>query len=149
MMNPMTELLETIYSRYENHSPFAVIIRVVLQVVLPAHKMDDLFNNTAHHQYERPLLFSTLMVLMLEVVMRTSPSIHHSYRQHQDSISVSFQSVYNKLNQLEPNISSELVRFSAQQLLPIRQELLPEHEGILPGFKVPFFFWICINSIPT
>ncbi|MDR2705518.1 MAG: hypothetical protein LBC02_07040 [Planctomycetaceae bacterium] len=42
-MNPTTELLETIYSQYENHSPFAVIIRVVLQVVLPAPKMDDLF----------------------------------------------------------------------------------------------------------
>ncbi|MDR2707055.1 MAG: hypothetical protein LBC02_14885 [Planctomycetaceae bacterium] len=90
-MNQTTELLETIYSQYENQSPFAVIIRVVLQVVLPAPKMDELFNNTAHHQYERHLLFSTLMVLMLEVVMRTSPSIHHFYRQHQDSISVSFQ----------------------------------------------------------
>jgi hypothetical protein len=51
MKNPTTKLLDTIYSRYENQSPFAVIIRVVLQVILSAQKMDELFNNTAHHQY--------------------------------------------------------------------------------------------------
>jgi hypothetical protein len=100
------ELFAAIYSQYENHSPFAVLIRVVLQVILPAQKMDELFNKTADKQYERNLLFSTLMVLMLEVVMRTSPSIHHSYRQHQDSIPVSFQSIYNKLNQLAEHLKS-------------------------------------------
>jgi hypothetical protein len=74
-----------------------MMIRVVLQRLLPAWKSDELFNKTAQKQDERSLLFSTLVTLMFEVVMRTSPSIHHSYRQHQDSISVSFQSVYNKL----------------------------------------------------
>jgi hypothetical protein len=132
----MQDFIEEIYSRFENKSPFATIIRIVLQRILLAQKMDELFNTTARKQYERNLLFSTLMTLMFEVVMRTSPSIHHAYRQHQDSIPVSFQSVYNKLNQLEPNISRELVRFSVRQLLSIRQELTRGKAGLLPGFKL-------------
>jgi hypothetical protein len=129
-------LLDEIYSQFETKVPFATIIRIVLQRVLLAWKLDDLFKKTATKQYERNLLFSTLMVLMFEVVMRTSPSIHHSYRHHQDSIPVSFQSVYNKLNNLEPPIASELVRHSVRQLLPLRLQLTDGIEGLLPGFKI-------------
>jgi hypothetical protein len=50
---------------FEEKSPFAVLVRVILQRLLPAEQIDKLFNDTAEKQYERTLLFSTLMTLRL------------------------------------------------------------------------------------
>jgi len=68
-----------IFSRFEQKSPFAVLLRTIFQRLLPAEQLDKLFSDTAEKQYERTLLFSTLMTLMFEVVLRCSPSINHSY----------------------------------------------------------------------
>ena len=87
----------------------------ILQRLLPPEQLDRLFEQTAEKQYQRELFFSTLMTLMLEVVLKSSPSVHHSYKKHQDDIAVSIKSVYNKLDNLEPNIAVELVRGPAVQ----------------------------------
>jgi hypothetical protein len=125
-----------IFDRFEQKSPFAVLIRVILQRLLPPEKLDKLFIATAEKQYERELLFSTLMMLMLETVLRCSPSIHQAYQRHKDDIGVSIVAVYDKLKNLEPNISAELVRYSVQQLRPLQQILLAEAPPLLPGYQV-------------
>ena len=125
-----------ILSRFEAKSPFAVLLRIILQRLLPPDKLDALFTKTAEKQYERSLLFSTLMMLMFEVVLRCSPSVHHSYKRHQDEVGVSVKSVYNKLNGIEPNIAAELVRYSAEQLLPLQQMMRADVPPLLPGRRV-------------
>jgi hypothetical protein len=125
-----------ILARFEHKSPFAVLVRANLQRLLPPEQLDKLFNDTAEKQYERTLLFSTLMHLMFEVVLKSSPSIHHSYQRHQDDIGVSLKSVYNKLNGLEPNISAELVRHSVRQLRPLQRIMRGEAPQPLPGHRV-------------
>ena len=82
-----------ILDRFEQKSPFAVLVRTILQRLLPAEQIDRLFHDTAEKQYERTLLFSTLMTLMLEVVLKSSPSVHHSYERHQDDIGISLKAV--------------------------------------------------------
>ena len=125
-----------IFSRFEQKSPFAVLLRTIFQRLLPAEQLDKLFSDTAEKQYERTLLFSTLMTLMFEVVLRCSPSINHSYKRHKDEVGVSAVAVYAKLNGLEPNIAAELVRYSVQQLLPLQQILRADVPPLLPGYNV-------------
>jgi hypothetical protein len=125
-----------ILARFEQKSPFAVLVRTTLQRLLPPEQLDKLFADTAEKQYERTLLFSTLMALMFEVVLKSSPSIHHSYQRHQDDIGVSVRSVYNKLCGLEPNISAELVRYSVRQLRPLQRMMRSEAPQPLPKHRV-------------
>lgn len=127
---------DQILHRFEQKSPFAVLVRSILQRLLPPAQLDRLFNDTAEKQYERTLLFSTLMTLMLEVVLKSSPSVHHSFKCHQDDIDVSIKSVYNKLNNLEPNIAAELVRHSVRQLRPLQRIMRAEAPPLLPGHRV-------------
>ena len=60
-------------------APAAVALRATLQRLLPAQQLDKLFNDTAEKQYEKTLLFSTLMTLMLDVTLKSTASLHKSY----------------------------------------------------------------------
>jgi hypothetical protein len=131
-MSIFTDILD----RFEKKSPFAVLLRTILQRLLPPEKLDKLFVETAEKQYERELLFSTLMMLMLEVVLRCSPSINHSHARHKDEVGVSVVAVYDKLKNLEPNIAAELVRYSVRQLRPLQEIMRAEAPPLLPGFRV-------------
>jgi hypothetical protein len=129
---PYAQILE----QFEQASPFAVLVRSTLQRLLPPAQLDQLFNDTAEKQYEQTLLFSDLMTLMFEVVLKASPSIHHSFQRHQDDLGVSIKSVYNKLNGLEPNIATELVRYSVRQLRPLQRIMRGEAPLPLAGHRV-------------
>lgn len=50
-------------------TPVAVLVSTVLQRDLSPDRMDRLFHNTAGLQYEKTLLFSTVMMLMNEVCL--------------------------------------------------------------------------------
>ena len=52
----------------------AVSIRALLQRLLPADRLDQLFLDTAENQYQRQPLFSTTMNLMLHVTQKSAPS---------------------------------------------------------------------------
>jgi hypothetical protein len=127
---------DQILDHFEQKSPFAVLVRVILQRLLPPSKLDKLFADTAVKQYQRELLFSSLMMLMLEVVLRSSPTINHSYNRHKDEVGVSINAVYDKLKNLEPNITAELVRYSVRQLRPFQQIMRAEAPPLLPGYRV-------------
>jgi hypothetical protein len=129
-------IFNDILDRFEKKSPFAVLLRTILQRLLPPEKLDDLFEKTAEKQYHRDLFFSTLMMLMLEVVLRCSPSINHSYERHKDEVGVSVVAVYDKLKKLEPNIAAELVRYSVQELRPLQEIMRGEAPPLLPGYRV-------------
>ena len=46
---------------FKQKSPFAVLVRSILQRLLPPEQLDRLFEQTADKQYQQTLLFSTLM----------------------------------------------------------------------------------------
>ena len=50
---------------FANKTPVAVLVRAVLQRDLNPKRMDELFHSTAERQYEKTLLFSTVMILTL------------------------------------------------------------------------------------
>ena len=116
-------------------TPAAVSIRAILQRLLPADRLDQLFLDTAENQYQRQLLFSTTMNLMLHVTQKSAPSLRQSFLAHQDEIPVSLAAVYQKINNLEPNISAELVRYSARRLQPTLKAIDAIHAPLVPGFR--------------
>ena len=120
---------------FANKAPAAVLVRAVLQRDLNPDRMNLLFHNAAELQYEKKLLFSTVMMLMVDVILKSVPSLNQAYRLHKEEIPVSIQALYEKVNGLETGISRELVRESFQNLAPVVDRLKAKHEPLLKGFR--------------
>jgi hypothetical protein len=123
------------FEAFINKAPAAVCIRAILQRLLPADRLDRLFNDTAQSQYEKTLLFSTLMTLMFDVTLKSAPSLRNSYLTHKNEVPVTLSAVYQKLNNLEPGIAAELVRYSAKRLRPALPIANSEKPPLVPGLR--------------
>jgi hypothetical protein len=82
------------------------------------------------------LLFSTVYVLMRQVVFRIQPSVHAAYRAHEAQVGTSVVSVYNKLQKIETHTSAALVRYSARQFAPLIEHVGGVREPWLPDYQV-------------
>ena len=72
----------------------------------------------------------------MAVVTGRRPSIHASYQARKEERGISQTSVYNKINGIEPNVSAELVRYSAVQLQPVIEQLGGTKPELVPGYRV-------------
>src|SRR5260370_10140323 len=100
--------------RFVRRSPFAVMVRGVLENLLCPAKLDKLFARVAKRQYTRKLLFSALVDLMGVVVCKIRPSMHAAILARQNELGATVAAVYDKLNHLEPAIAAAMVRQTAQ-----------------------------------
>lgn len=123
------------FDAFLKRAPGALGVRAILQRLLPAERLDRLFNDAAESQYERSLLFSTLMAIMFDVTLKSAKSLRQSYLNHQDNVPVSLSAVYQKLNNFEPHIAAELVRYSAKRLRPILTMLNGDKPPLVPGLR--------------
>ena len=113
-------LLKQLVRPFVEQRPYCVLVRAALERMLSPERLDELFRGHALVQYERSLLFSTLVELMARVVTRIEPSVLASFRSLQDKLQVSDEAVYQKLRNVETRVSQALVRDSfvtAQQVL--------------------------------
>jgi hypothetical protein len=110
--------------------------RATLESLFARERLDELFRNTAQKQYTRELLFSQLVELMTAVVLRQQPSVLAAYRKGIGQITVSDQSVYNKLDGMELGVSAALVRDSATRLAPVIDQLHARQASWLPGYRI-------------
>lgn len=129
-------LLEPIFRSYVEQRPVCVMARAVLERILEPEHIDALFERMAERQYTRDLLFSSLVDLMTQVVVRLQPSVHAAHQAMGDRLGVSDQAVYNKLQSVEPRISAELVRNSAEQVRGVVRELGATFPNWLPRYRV-------------
>jgi IS4 transposase len=129
-------MLGEVFERFVDHSPISVMVRGTLERVLGADALDWWYERTAHKQYTRDLLFSTVYDLMSQVVFRIQPSVHAAYRAQEAQVGTSVVSVYNKLQELETHTSAALVRYSARQLAPLIAHMGGEREPWVPGYHV-------------
>ncbi len=129
-------ILGEVFERFVAESPLSVMLRVLLEQSLPADEVDELFEQEAHHQYERTLLFSTVVSLMSLVVCGISPSVNAAYQAKAKGIGVSVQSVYNKLNGLEPQIIEALVRHGARKAQALIEQLGGAFAPLVPGYRL-------------
>jgi hypothetical protein len=79
-------MLGAVFERFVDHSPISVMVRGTLERVLGADALDWWYERTAHKQYTRNLLFSTVYDLMSQVVFRIQPSVHAAYRAHEAQV---------------------------------------------------------------
>lgn len=129
-------VLGEVFERFIAESPLSVMLRVLLEQSLPADEVNELFEQEAQNQYERTLLFSTVVSLMSLVVCGISPSIHAAYQAKAKGIGVSVQSVYNKLNGLEPAIIEALVRHGVSKAQALIEQLGGALAPLVPGYRI-------------
>src|SRR5688572_11333062 len=129
-------LLETIFAPFVKERPICVMARAVLERLLDAPRLDELFAHTAQQQYTRHLLFSSLVQLMSEVVLGVHPTVHAAYQANQEAIGVSTTALYNKLERVETGVSAALVRDSAALAEPVIKALRASHPRWIPGYQI-------------
>jgi IS4 transposase len=129
-------LLDTIFAPFVKERPICVMARAVLERLLDAQRLDDLFARTAQQQYTRELLFSSLVQLMSEVVLGVHPSVHAAYQANREAIGVSTTALYNKLDRVETGVSAALVRDSAELAEPVIKALGASHPRWVPGYQI-------------
>lgn len=108
-------LFKEVFEGFIAESPISVMNRMILEYMLPPAKLDALFERCAESQYTQELLFSSVVNLMSQVVLRTQPSICAAYRKDKPQLGVSIQAVYDKLKGVETQTSRELVVFTARE----------------------------------
>ena len=139
-------MLGEIFDRFIQESPVTVMTRGLLERLLNPGQLDAWFARTAEKQYTRELLFSTVVGLLMQVVCGVRKSVHVAYQAVAHEMPVSVQSVYNKLNGLEPAISAELVRYSAREARALIEELGAERTELLPGYRVKMLDGNCLEA---
>ena len=115
--------------------PIGVMARAITERFFePAH-LDALFRQTAVAQYQRDLLFSSVVDLMQGVVLGGEPSVFAAYTKRQKTFPVSDQALYDKLKGMELGVSAELVRDSAKRAAEAIDELNARRPAWLPGYR--------------
>lgn len=109
-----TEVLQ----RFEQQAPVSVMARVALEQALPAHWVDEVFEQHRGRQYRRELLTSTVVELMMLVCLGLRPSLHAAAKK-MERLPVSIAALYDKVKGVEPNVLRALVQGSAQRLEPV------------------------------
>src|SRR5271166_5903857 len=129
-------LLNYVFERFVERTPFAVMARSLLERALTPEALDALFEEKADTQYTRELTFSSVVDLMGQVVTSAFPSVRAAFLDQSFDISVSLTSLYNKLQGIEADVSAALVGHTARQLQPLIQGIggaLPEP---VPGYEM-------------
>ena len=127
----------TIFERFVQESPIAVMVRATLENAFAAPALDQLFAESAEQQYTRTLLFSTVVELMTTVVLRQEKSLHAAFQQRRrEEVAVGISSLYEKLARMETGVSEALVRYSVEWVEPVLQEVEPRAAEVLPGYEV-------------
>jgi hypothetical protein len=112
------------------------MVRALMEHIFAPDALDQLFEATAEKQYQRNLLFSSVVGLMSLVVCGMYPSVSAAYKGFEKVVGVSKVALYDKLNGLEPGISQALVRYSHEQLGAVRQEFSGADKTLLAGYPV-------------
>lgn len=128
-------IMSQVFERFTKRAPVAVATRASLEYALEPQALDALFAEHAENQYERKLLFSTMVDLMALVVCGSHPSVHAAYKAMREKVPVSLTAVYDKLEGVEGSTAEALVAHTADKLRPVIEALGAKDEW-LPGYRV-------------
>ncbi len=103
------------FDSFVEQSPVSIMVRGTLERLFDPQKLQAVFEDNTVLQYTKELTFCQCIHIMCDVVFRVSPSVGAFYKDHQDEIPVTRQSVYDKLRHMELPVSAALVRYSANE----------------------------------
>jgi len=129
-------ILSKALERFVDKAPITVMARAAMEHALATEQIDELFNQRAERQYTRDLLFSSVVDLMGLVVSKVQPSIHAAYQSVKETLPVSITALYDKLNSVEPGVTSALVSHTAERLAPVIVGMHGQLPCLLPGYRV-------------
>src|ERR1700684_540317 len=121
-------MLPKVFDAFIQKRPICVMAQAVVENLFQPERLDALFERTAEKQYQRTLLFSSVVELMHAVVLGAEPSVYAAYRRRRQTLGVSDQAIYNKLDGMELGLSAALVRDSAEQAALVIDELKTRHQ---------------------
>jgi IS4 transposase len=124
-----------VFERFVKKCPACVMHRALMENIFSPGKLDAIFQKAAKVQYQRELLFSTLVELVSLVVCRCSKSVHAAYVRQRERISVSVQSLYDKLAHVEPETARALVRHTAADVRELIDRCKGARKPLLKGFR--------------
>ena len=124
------------FAPFVEQAPFCVMTRLALERLFLPERLDALFAKVAQRQYQKELLFSQVMELMMGVVLRVDASVHGAYRKRAEKLSVTDQAVYDKLQCMELGVSSALVADSAAQAGAVIEAMKARLPSWLPRFRI-------------
>jgi len=128
-------VFKELLQRFLLAAPACVMHRALLENFLSPAKLNAVFKQTAKIQYERELLFSTVVDLTSQVVCRLSPSTRQAYLAQRERITVSLQAIYDKLSHIEPGTSQALVRYSGQRASELIDRCKGSRKPLLKGYR--------------
>jgi hypothetical protein len=128
-------VLSDVFERFVKGSPVAVMARALMERALEPEVLDELFRKEAKKQYEKDLLFSSLVNLMALVVCGAHPTVRNAYNAMKNELPVTLTALYAKLNGLEVGTCQALVADSAQRLRPV-VEALGTPSAWLHGYRI-------------
>jgi IS4 transposase len=128
-------ILDGVIERFVAHSPITVMAQLGLERVLDPAWVEELFEEHRGRQYQRELLFSTVVDIAALVALRLRPSVHAAARTRED-LGVSLSALYDKLKRIEPALGRALVRQSAERLVPVVEQFKSGQPPICPGYRV-------------
>jgi hypothetical protein len=128
--------MRELFERFVDEAPVCVMVRIAMENVLSPRRLDRIFEKHAAVQYQRELLFSSLVDLMSLVVTRVHPAVHAAYQRRRTEIPVSVRALYDKLDGVEPQVSQALVRETAADLKTVIDCLGTPGEAPLPGYRL-------------
>jgi IS4 transposase len=126
-------MLDAIFERFAKGSAIAVMAQLGLERVLDPDWLDEVFEEYRGRQYERELLFSTVVDVVALVALGMQPSVHAAARSRED-IRVSLGALYDKINHTEPALGRAVVQQSAQRLMPMVEQFRADQPSLCPGY---------------
>jgi IS4 transposase len=128
-------MLDAVFERFVAGAPIAVMAQLGFERVLDPSWLDVVFEEYRGRQYERELLFSTVVDIVALVALGLQPSVHAAARSR-EGLRVSLGALYDKINHTEPALGRALVRQSAQRLLPVAEQFRAGQASVCPGYRV-------------
>ena len=129
-------VFSTVFERFVASCPACVMFRALMENLFSPAKLDALFHRAAEKQYQRELLFSTVVDLVSQVVTRSSKSVHAAYVEARAKICVSVRALYDKLDHVEPCTSRALVQHTAHEVTELIDCMKGGCEPLLKGYRV-------------
>lgn len=129
-------VLSKVFEKFAEGSPISVMTRALMERALEPKALDALFRERAKRQYEKQLLFSSLVELMALVVCGLHRSVRKAYEAMRERLPVTLSALYAKLDGVEVSTSQALVAYSAERLRPVLEELGTAEAPWLRGHRI-------------
>ena len=125
-----------VFESFLKESPLSVMARATIEHALSASALDDLFDRTAVRGYTKELLFSTTVDLMSLVVGGKALHVQAAYQHLRARVPVTLKSVYDKLRNIEIDVSAGLVSHVSGRCETLITALGGGCKSLLPGYRV-------------